>query len=228
MPRPSITLYLDTVSPFSYIVYYILRTSPVFANCDVTYVPAFLGGVMTMCGNTAPLHIKNKAEYTNLSRRRWATAFSVPMHSDMPQGFPHLTLPIMRPLALLHAKDGGAVPGKQSRLTALLDAIFPAYFVDHRAPHELADRLAILGAVLPGGEEEAKKVEEAGKTQEAKDRLKEYTQEAFDKGAFGMPWMVCKDREGREEGFFGVDSLGQVTTFLGLERPDEKGWKALL
>jgi hypothetical protein len=27
MPRPSITLYLDTVSPFSYIVYYILRVS---------------------------------------------------------------------------------------------------------------------------------------------------------------------------------------------------------
>lgn len=144
----------------------------------------------------------------------------------MPPGFPALTLPVMRPLAHIHAQD--ADDKKQTRLIALLDAIFPAYFVDHQAPHELADRLAIFAKVLPGGEEEAKKLEESGKTQEAKDQLTANTQEAFDKGAFGMPWMMCKNTEGNEEGFFGVDSLGQVAAFLGLEKPQEKGWKALL
>jgi hypothetical protein len=84
MGRPRITLYLDTVSPFGYIAYHILKVSPlitdahrwerlkrptnmiptvknnpVFANCDVTYVPVFLGGIMTMCNNPPPVNIKS-------------------------------------------------------------------------------------------------------------------------------------------------------------------------
>jgi 2-hydroxychromene-2-carboxylate isomerase len=130
----------------------------------------------------------------------------------------------MRPLALIHSQDG---PSSQSRLTALFDAIFHAFFVEHREPHKADDRHDIFAKAL-GSEEKARQVEEQGQSQEAKDVLKANTQAAFDKGAFGVPWMVCVDTEGREEGFFGVDSLGQVAAFLGLEKPQNKAWKALL
>lgn len=56
--------------------------------------------------------------------------------------------------------------------------------------------------------------------------------------------MVCTDAQGKTEGFWGVDHLGQVAQFLGLEVPGgarrnadgdsreggngNPGWKALL
>ncbi|KAK0390053.1 hypothetical protein NLU13_3626 [Sarocladium strictum] len=224
MARPRITLYLDIASPFGYIAYHILRNSPVFAGCDVTYVPVFLGGIMTMCNNTPPIGIKNKATYMNRQRNRWAALFSVPINPAMPPNFPPLTLSVMRPLALVGAQDG---PSSQSRLISLLDTIYPAFFVDHLEPHKPADRHDLFAKAL-GSEEKARQVEEQGQNQEAKDILKINTQEAFEKGAFGVPWFVCTDSEGKEEGFFGVDSLGQVAAFLGLGKPQGLGWKALL
>lgn len=44
--KPAITLYLDTVSPFAYEAYYILRHDAAFEDCQVTFVPIFLGGLM--------------------------------------------------------------------------------------------------------------------------------------------------------------------------------------
>ncbi|KAL2214352.1 putative 2-hydroxychromene-2-carboxylate isomerase [Sarocladium strictum] len=224
MGRPRITLYLDTVSPFGYLAFHILRNSPVFAGCDVTYVPVFLGGIMTMCNNAPPINIKNKAAYIHRQRNRWAELFDVPINPAMPPNFPPLTLTIMRPMALLHSR---ADASSQAQVISLFDSIYHAFFVDHAEPHKAQDRHAIFTKVL-GSEEAARKLEEDGQTQEAKEVLKKNTQEAFDKGAFGLPWMVCTNADGKEEGFFGVDSLGQVAQFLGLERPDSKGWKSLL
>ena len=65
-----------------------------------------------------------------------------------------------------------------------------------------------------------------------KQRLIENTDRAFADGAFGLPWMVCTNASGATEGFWGVDHLGQVAQFLGLERApgkaDKAGWKAVL
>jgi 2-hydroxychromene-2-carboxylate isomerase len=58
--------------------------------------------------------------------------------------------------------------------------------------------------------------------------LVENTERAFAEGAFGLPWMTCVNADGRSEGFWGVDHLGQVVEFLGLEKPKYSGWKALL
>jgi len=54
------------------------------------------------------------------------------------------------------------------------------------------------------------------------------TNKAFTDGAFGLPWMACTDTMGQKEGFWGVDHLGQVAQFLGLERPGGRGWRAVL
>ena len=35
------------------------QTSPAFEQCDVRFVPVFLGGIMNACGNTAPINIKS-------------------------------------------------------------------------------------------------------------------------------------------------------------------------
>jgi hypothetical protein len=36
------------------------QNSPTFKQCDVTYVPIFLGGLMKATGNTPPIQIKSE------------------------------------------------------------------------------------------------------------------------------------------------------------------------
>lgn len=51
---------------------------------------------------------------------------------------------------------------------------------------------------------------------EAKRKLTENTDRAFESGAFGMPWFECVNSKGEREGFWGFDHLGQVVRFLEL------------
>lgn len=59
--------------------------------------------------------------------------------------------------------------------------------------------------------------------------LQENTDGAFADGAFGLPWFACENDRGDREGFWGVDHLGAVLDFLGLEKPAGDGrWRAML
>ncbi|TVY41340.1 hypothetical protein LSUB1_G001804 [Lachnellula subtilissima] len=81
---------------------------PVFARCDVTYIPMFLGGVMKACGNTPSIHMKNKDKWTSQERIRWARFFSIPMTQQIPASFPPLMLTIMRALCADTVLDPGS------------------------------------------------------------------------------------------------------------------------
>lgn len=238
-PRPKITLYVDTVSPFAYVAYHILRHNPAFQSCEIRYVPIFLGGLMHKCGNTAPMKIKNKDKWIGLERLRWARLFSVPMRAELPPDFPAMTLPIMRALCAV-ASPSSSSPSpspspsdeeeksSQIRLTRALDTLFARYWVDHIPTHRAEELRTVLGEVF--GEPEAERLLTAAATT-GKQQLIANTDMAFDDGAFGLPWMVCTNAEGVTEGFWGVDHLGQVARFLGLdlELDKEKGsWKSLL
>lgn len=61
-------------------------------------------------------------------------------------------------------------------------------------------------------------------TPEIKQALESVTKEAVDSGAFGMPWFVGEDAEGKKDGFFGFDHLGVLVKHLGLK--GELGEKA--
>jgi hypothetical protein len=66
------------------------------------------------------------------------------------------------------------------------------------------------GSSSGGGEKlfsgaEVRAIVEAARGEEMKAVLKEVTQEALNKGAFGAPWLWVSDGKGREEPFFGSD-----------------------
>jgi 2-hydroxychromene-2-carboxylate isomerase len=61
-----------------------------------------------------------------------------------------------------------------------------------------------------------------------KEILTRNTNQAFDDGAFGLPWIVASNRKGEMEGFWGFDHLGQICEFMGLEKPRSGGWKSVL
>ncbi|KAH6621259.1 thioredoxin-like protein [Chaetomium sp. MPI-SDFR-AT-0129] len=232
MAAPKITLYVDTISPFTYIAYYILRHDEVFKGCDITYVPILLGGLMKKCGNTPPNRIQNKQAWIYNERLRWAELFSVPMTVPLPPDFPVPTVPIMRALCALAAADAadtatssdpaGATPQKQPRLIKALDALYARYWADAVAIHHPE----VLRETLAGlfGADEAERILTQSTTPEIKQALINNTDAAFDSGAFGLPWLVCTTGTGtsdskKTEAFFGVDHLGRAAHFLGLERP---------
>ena len=211
-------------------------------------MPILLGGLMKMCDNTPPLNIKStffvppslavslshiihaevidKNKWIDKERRRWSAAFNVPMHPDRPPGFPPRTLPIMRALAAIQHAEAAQDQQQQPRLTAALDALWHEFFVLHTPTHDPAHLSRILSSSSSSLDAEA--ILQAATSEEVKKRLAQNTDEAFASGAFGLPWMVCTNEAGETESFWGVDHMGQVAAFLGLEKPGSGGWKAML
>jgi len=149
MAKPKLVLYLDVVSPFAYLAFHIVRTSPVFKDCDVTYVPVFLGGIMRSTGNTPPIQIKNKGEWIGKERLRWARSFSIPMAEEMPPGFPRNTIQIQRALtavSLMH-------PEKTEETIA---ALYHESFAERRDIHTLETLGPIFVKIF--GDSEAKEI----------------------------------------------------------------------
>ncbi|ORX96067.1 2-hydroxychromene-2-carboxylate isomerase [Clohesyomyces aquaticus] len=219
MAKPKITLYIDIVSPFAYLGFYALQNFPVFKQCDVTYVPIFLGGLMKTCGNTPPLQIKNKDKWINTERIRWAKLLKIPVSPTAPPGFPINTISIQRALTSLSLSHPQSLP-------SAISLFYQNFWVHYNTPTEPKNLLAILTTIV--GAEEAKKVVEKSTGESVKKQLTENTDLAFKDGAFGLPWFVATNTKGETEAYWGVDHMGQLCDHLGLERPGGKGWRALL
>lgn len=90
----------------------------------------------------------DKNTWIGEERIRWARHFSVPVVQGVPEGFPPLTLTIMRALCAVTILKAGEKD--QRSLIACLDALFAAYWVDGKKTNEkdiLAEELTrVLGA----------------------------------------------------------------------------------
>ncbi|KAK8093598.1 2-hydroxychromene-2-carboxylate isomerase [Apiospora hydei] len=170
----------------------------------------------------ANAHATDKDKWIGQERLRWARAFGVPMSDTTPANFPPNTLHTMRAVCALSLQDQDQ---NQDKLVRGLETLFAAMWTDHA---EIA-KPDVFGPLLVKalGEETAKKALADAATV-GKAALKENTDKAFADGAFGLPWMVCTNRQGQTEGFWGVDHMGQVLQFMQLERPREGGWKSVL
>ncbi|KAF2740485.1 HCCA isomerase/glutathione S-transferase kappa [Polyplosphaeria fusca] len=220
MAKPKITLYVDIVSPFAYLGFYALNNFSIFQQCDITYIPIFLPGLMKQCGNTPPLQVKNKDKWINLERTRWAKLLNIPVSAQPPPGFPINTIAIQRALASLSISHPTSV-------VSAISLFFQNFWVHYSEPTKPDNLIAIIKTIV-GGDEEAAKVVERSTSDQVKKLLSANTQKAFDDGAFGLPWFVATNSKGETEAFWGVDHMGQLCDHLGLERPSGKGWKALL
>ncbi|ETN38835.1 uncharacterized protein HMPREF1541_06875 [Cyphellophora europaea CBS 101466] len=221
-----ITIYVDVVSPFAYMGYYILRHSAAFKDITVEPVPILLGGLMKATGNITPISVKNKDKWIEVERHRWARIFGIPMCGPQPPGFPVNMLKPDRALAYLHAKH-------PTHLPTALDAVFHQFWglpesnVKVAQPDGEHGFLAALEKALP--KEVFEGVREGWNGDVAKGRLGDNTKMAEGQGVFGLPWFACENGKGEKEGFWGVDHLGQVVRFMGLEaRGGGEVLKALL
>ncbi|PWY93602.1 2-hydroxychromene-2-carboxylate isomerase [Aspergillus sclerotioniger CBS 115572] len=220
MAVPRINVYLDVVSPFGYIAFSVLKNSPVFAKCNITYVPIFLGGLMHACQNTAPINITNKNTWIDKERTRWARYFSVPIVQTTPEGFPPRTLATQRALCAISQKS-------PDKLVSAFEALYRSFWVEGNPNIAQPECFGpVLERVL--GKSETQTIMEAMNHAEIKAILTANTNRAFNIGAFGIPWFECTNTKGETEGFWGVDHLGQVADFLGLDIKLDRGFRAVL
>lgn len=184
-----IEFYFDLGSPFSYLGFYRLQKIAEQYQAEIIYKPMLLGAVFKATGNTSPIMIPAKGQYSMIDMQRWAKLWNIPL--KMNPNFPINTLPLMRILTAVQL----FLP---EQFMAVLTGLFNAMF---RHPRNLNDQKDLVQVLI-----ELNLVPEQIRTwledEKVKGQLKFITDEALERGVFGAPSFFVKD-----ELFWGVDHL---------------------
>jgi 2-hydroxychromene-2-carboxylate isomerase len=181
--------YFDLISPFAYLQLQGFDRLP----ADVTIVPkpVLLGAVLKHWGQIGPAEIVPKRLHT-YRLVQWL-ADERGLSFRMPERHPFNPLKALRLLAALGPD------------LATVRRAFGFIFVEGRAPDD-DDGLEAFGRHLGL---DARAATEAAGAQEAKDRLRRSTEEAIDRGVFGVPTFHVDG-----ELFWGDDATGMLRAYL--------------
>ena len=195
MPDP-IEFYFDFSSPYGYLASERIDAIAARHGRDVTWRPYLMGVAMKTTGSVPLVNRPMMGTYSRHDMARSARRLGVPL--TFPEPFPIATVAACRAVYWVERTDATAVK-------ALAQALYRAYFVDGRnisEPDVVADVAAGTGAdrdaLLAGIQEPA-----------VKDRLKEVTGAAIERGVFGSPFFMVGD-----EPFWGHDRMDEVDRWL--------------
>lgn len=179
--KRKLEFFYDYVSLYSYLA----NSQLASLDAEVVYRPMLLGAVMQATGNEPPGTIKAKGAYLFKDATRWANRYQVPY--KMNPVFPQNTVNALR-LALL-AQEKGVFDG-------LHQLLFDAMWVQEK---NLGDTGVLSEIATSAGLPEDETLSEIA-SDRVKSLLRENTDEAIRRGAFGAPTMFVGD-----EMFFGND-----------------------
>lgn len=179
-------LYFDFISPYAHLAWRQLPRLKQSTGKEIEPVPVLLAAMLTANGQKGPAEIPSKRLYTFKNVLRLAHEHGVSM--SLPKAHPFNPLLALR-LATLHPN--------------LIEPLFAAIWEGGPGaddPEVLARHLSSLGH---DGEA---LVSSAG---QARELLKQHTQEAMDAGAFGVPSILVDG-----ELFWGFDSFPHIERFV--------------
>src|SRR5579864_7945693 len=163
----------DYGSPFSYLASLQIEGLARTNNAAIVYTPILLGAVLKATGNASPMTVPAKGRYMATELRRWAARHGVAFKPN-PHGFMSDTRRLMR----------GAVAAQANGWFALYHrAIYRATWAeeqnlcDDTLLRELLDNVGVPATMLIADIER----------QEVKDRLRQNTDRAVERGVFGAP-----------------------------------------
>lgn len=189
-----VEFFFDVGSPASYLAWTQIRQIAERQGAEVIYQPMLLGGVFKATGNSSPAAVPAKGNYTRVDFQRFARRYNVPFaHNPF---FPINTMQLMRGAAGYLGTD---------TFMPYVDAVFQAMWIDGKDmgnPEVVAD---VLGGKGFDPAELMQKINEP----EVKDRLRQITEQAIERGVFGAPTFFVGD-----EMFFGQDRLDFVEQTL--------------
>lgn len=196
-PKGTIEFYFDFSSPYGYLAAQKIDRIGEKYGRKVHWHPIMLGVIFKETGNRPNADVPLKGDYMRYDVPRTAAMMGVPF--TWPEAFPIATLAAARAFYWLEEND-------PTRAVPFAKAAYDRYFgrgVDIRSTDEvvrIAEELGVDGNALADG---------IG--QEAvKQRVKDETGEAMDKGVFGSPYFLIEG-----ERFFGSDRFWQIERFLG-------------
>jgi len=195
----TVELLFDFASPNVYFAWRILPEILARTGAKLVVTPCLLGGLFKLTNNRAPFEafapVKGKMEYEKLEIQRFVVKHKLTKFRMNPH-FPVTSLIPMR---------GLVAAWMQGDPTAYIEAGLAGFWEEGLKLSDAEvffERMNAAGLDGPG-------LVAAGQTPEVKQKLIELTQNAADRGAFGLPTMFVGD-----EMFFGKERLGQVEEAL--------------
>lgn len=195
----NVQLVFDFVSPNAYLIWWPLRELLRETGAGLDVFPVFLGGMHKLTGNAPPFvrdaEIKGKNAYAMLEMQRFVDRHGLERFRMNPK-FPFNSIMLQR---FLYAAD------QDGRGVQFVEALLPAVWEQEL---DAGDADAVTEAVEAAGFDAADLARRA-QTDEVKQGLIDNTQNAVDRGAFGIPTMFIGS-----EMFFGKERLGQIAEEL--------------
>lgn len=192
----TVEFFFDLGSPASYLAWTQLPDLCARHDAQLVYRPMLLGGVFQATGNASPAMVPAKARYVFADFQRYANRYGVTL--AFPPGFPINTLTLMRGTMAVQLFA-------PERFETYLKAVFPAMWSQQR---NLGDP-QVLATVLQETGFDPEQYQAWTADPQVKAALKDATEEAVRRGAFGAPTFFVG-----EQMFFGQDRLEFVEEAL--------------
>ena len=193
---PTYDYYFDFGSLASYLAHTQLEKIKADTGASPVYLPMLLGAVFKATGNASPVSVPAKGKYIFVDFKRFADSYGVPLNTN--PHFPIITTTLMRMLTGLQMRA-------DPRMHEFMDVIFKAIWVDALNMNDPD----IVAGVLSQAKFDPLKLLELANDQATKDRLKDVTTQAVERGVFGAPTFFVGDQM-----FWGQDRMEQVKAAL--------------
>lgn len=193
---PTYDYYFDFGSLASYLAHTQLEKIKADTGASPVYLPMLLGAVFKATGNASPVSVPAKGKYIFVDFKRFADSYGVPLNTN--PHFPIITTTLMRMLT-------GLQMHADPRMHEFMDVIFKAIWVDALNMNDPD----IVAGVLSQAKFDPLELLELANDQATKDRLKDVTTQAVERGVFGAPTFFVGDQM-----FWGQDRMEQVKAAL--------------
>jgi 2-hydroxychromene-2-carboxylate isomerase len=185
-----ITFYLDFISPFAYLAFEQLPVALKGISYSVTHKPVLFGAILKHHGQLGPAEIAPKCDWTYRHVLWLAHSLGVPL--QMPASHP------FNPLGLLRLAVACSTDGTPNRYVS--ETLFRHVWCGGAEASDAARLQAVTDQLAPM---------RAPNSDEVKAQLKANTDEAIDRGVFGVPMFEVDDKL-----FWGVDALPMLRAYL--------------
>ena len=188
--------YFDFGSLATYLAHTQMDKIKAETGASPVYLPMLLGAVFKATGNASPASVPAKGKYIFVDFKRFADSYGVPLETN--PFFPIITTTLMRMVTGLQMRS-------DARMHEFMDTIFKAIWVDAmnlNAPE-------VVEQVLREAHFDPVELLQLANEQATKDRLKDITTQAVDRGVFGAPTFFVG-----EDMFWGQDRIEQLKVAL--------------
>lgn len=166
--------YFDFGSLASYLAHTQMDKIKTETGATPNYLPMLLGGVFKATGNVSPASVPAKGKYIFVDFKRFADSYGVPLETN--PYFPIITTTLMRMLTGLQMRS-------DARMHEFMDVIFKAIWVDALNLNDPE----VLTSVLTKAQFDPAELLALANEQATKDKLKDVTTQAVERGVFGAP-----------------------------------------